>query len=193
MYSKKIGDEEFYEQIIMSRDFMDRTVIKIITENNFEALLDEKDPKAERVMGMIWLGKEAALCDGDIMGYSNLFHIIQSKTKRVNDRREGGTSLMDIVTNFFQFNRGLNYDFQYRFRTQSIQFYFLKEFICAFLMLVIFQYINLRYLALFSKATLFSLAPDGTPMDPLVNVENSIKEYWDWSTPALVLSGALIF
>jgi|LauGreDrversion4_2_1035121.scaffolds.fasta_scaffold286664_3 hypothetical protein len=85
----------------MSRDFMDRTVIKIITENNFEALLDEKDPKAERVMGMIWLGKEAALCDGDIWGYSNLVHIIYSKSKRVNERRMSDTSLIDIITNFF--------------------------------------------------------------------------------------------
>lgn len=101
MYSKKIGDEEFYERIIMSKDFTNRSVIKIITQNNFEALMDEMDPKAERVMGMIWLGKEAALCDGDIWGYSNFVHIIYSNTKKVNERREGGTTMMQIITNFF--------------------------------------------------------------------------------------------
>ena len=54
MYSKKIEDESYYEKIIMSKDFSDRSIIKIITKNNFEPLMDEKDPKAERVIMMIW-------------------------------------------------------------------------------------------------------------------------------------------
>jgi hypothetical protein len=69
----------------MSKDFTNRSIIKIITENNFEPLMDEKDPKAERVMLMIWQGKEAALCDGDIYGYSNLVHILFSNLKRVSE------------------------------------------------------------------------------------------------------------
>jgi hypothetical protein len=54
MYSKKIEDEGYYESIIMSTDFNNRNIVKIITENSFEPLMDEKDPKAERVMMMIW-------------------------------------------------------------------------------------------------------------------------------------------
>lgn len=45
--------------------------------------MHDTDPKAERVMMMIWRGKEAAHCDGDIFGYSNLAHIIFSKPKKI--------------------------------------------------------------------------------------------------------------
>ena len=86
MYSKKIKDEGYYESIIMSKDFNDSSIVKIITENNFGLLMDEMDPKAERVMMMIWQGKEAAHCDGDVMGYSNLVHVIYSKPKKVMER-----------------------------------------------------------------------------------------------------------
>jgi hypothetical protein len=55
-------------------------------------------------------------------------------------------------------------------------------------MLILFQYVNLRYLDLFSKETLFK-----NGVDPLINVENSIKEYMKWNTPAMLFSGALIF
>jgi hypothetical protein len=99
MYSKKIEDEAYYEKIIMSKDFSERSIIKIITKNNFEPLMDEKDPKAERVMMMIWQGKEAAKCDGDIYGYSNMVHVIMSKAKKVIDRN--GNTFMQIITNFF--------------------------------------------------------------------------------------------
>lgn len=150
MYSKKIEDEAYYESIIMSKDFKDRSIIKIITQNNFEALMDENDPKAERVMMMIWQGKEASHCDGDVQGYSSLVHVLMSKKKKVLEKQ----AFMQIVTNFFQPNGQLNYAFQYRFRTVSIQFYFYKELLCALLMLIIFQYINYRYLILFSNKVL---------------------------------------
>lgn len=61
--------------------------------------MDENDPKAERVMIMIWQGKEAAHCDGDIYGYSNFVHIIMSKAKKVTDRN--GNTFIQIVKNFF--------------------------------------------------------------------------------------------
>ena len=98
--------------------------------------MDDKDQKAERVMMMIWQGKEAALCDGDIFGYSNIVHIIWSRPRRIMERNNH--SFMQIITNFFTMNTNLNYAFQYRFRIESIQFYFYKELLCAFLMLIIF-------------------------------------------------------
>jgi hypothetical protein len=80
--------------------------------------MEEKDPKAERVMMMIWRGKEAAHCDGDILGYSNLVHVIQSKPKKIMERNR--SQFMQIVTNFFEMNIKMNYSFQYRFRIESI-------------------------------------------------------------------------
>lgn len=91
MFSSKISDEKYYEKLIMQEDFKSRTVLKIIIENNFESLMDEEDPKAENLMLMIWHGKEATRCDGNIYGYSNLAHIIMTKAKKISGKK---TSLM---------------------------------------------------------------------------------------------------
>jgi len=40
MYLAKIEDERFYEKLITGKDFKDRTVLKIITQNAFESLMD---------------------------------------------------------------------------------------------------------------------------------------------------------
>lgn len=54
MFSSKIEDEKYYEKLITQVDFKGRTVLKIITMNNFESLMDENDPKAENLMLTIW-------------------------------------------------------------------------------------------------------------------------------------------
>jgi hypothetical protein len=46
----------------------------------------EKDPKAENLMLMIWNGKEATSCDGNIYGYSNLAHILMTKAKKISGK-----------------------------------------------------------------------------------------------------------
>jgi hypothetical protein len=46
--------------------------------------MDENDPKAENLMLMIWNGKEATTCDGNLFGYSNLAHIFMRKGKKVS-------------------------------------------------------------------------------------------------------------
>lgn len=44
--------------------------------------MDEEDPKAENLMLKIWNGKESTKCDGNILGYSSLSHIIWSTKKK---------------------------------------------------------------------------------------------------------------
>lgn len=85
MYSKKIEDEEYYEKLMTSEDFKGRSLMKIITHNEFESLMEEADPKAENLLMTIWRGKQAARCDGDIIGYSNFTHILLTKAKRAKD------------------------------------------------------------------------------------------------------------
>ena len=113
--------------------------------------MGENDPKAENLMLMIWNGKEATRCDGNIYGYSNLSHIISTKAKKISGKK---TSLMQMITNYFEPNFKVDYSFQYRYRSRDISFYFKKEFMCALAMLVIFQYINYKYLVLFSSSYL---------------------------------------
>ena len=169
----------------MSKDFNDRSLIKIITENNFGLMMDDNDKKAERVMMMIWQGKEAAHCDGDIFGYSSLVHIMWSRPKRV--MRRNNHSFMQIVTNFFTMNDNLNYSFQYRFRIESIQFYFYKEFLCAFLMLIIFQYVNYRYLIMFSNKVLKGDS-DGNLLDLYIPSNSTIGNSSNMTSNVYVLN-----
>jgi hypothetical protein len=53
--------------------------------------MDENDPKAENLIVMIWDGKEATRCDGNIYGYSNLMHIITTRAKKMSGK---STSLL---------------------------------------------------------------------------------------------------
>ena len=108
MFSKKIIDEEYYESLIMGVDFKGRTVLKTITLNSFEDLMDELDPKAENIMVMIWHGKEAIQCDGNIFGYSNLSHIIMTKSKKISGKK---FQYMGMITNYFQPNFRVDYRF----------------------------------------------------------------------------------
>jgi hypothetical protein len=108
MFSSKIEDEKYYERLIMDLDFRGRSVLKIITQNNFESLMDENDPKAENLMLMIWHGKEATRCDGNIYGYSNLFQILMTKAKKISGKN---SSLMQMITNYFEPNFKVDYSF----------------------------------------------------------------------------------
>jgi hypothetical protein len=129
--------------------------------------MDENDPKAENLMLMIWHGKEATRCDGNIYGYSNLSHIISTKAKKISGKK---TSLMQMITNYFEPNFKVDYSFQYRYRSKAISFYFKKEFMCALAMLVIFQYINYKYLVLFSTSYINSASSSD---DTTTSTDNS--------------------
>ena len=79
MFISKIEDENYYENLILDTDFRGRSIAKIITENGFEPLMTEGDPKAENLIFRYWYGKRSSECDGDISGYSNLSQILLKK------------------------------------------------------------------------------------------------------------------
>lgn len=128
MYSSKIEDEDFYEELITDTDFRDRSLLKIITDKEFEPLMDENDPKAENIMMSIYQGKETTRCDGNIKGYSSIYHVITSRPKKV---AQNTFKWFPFLKNFFEPNYDFDYNFQYRYRSHSINFIFWKEFFCA--------------------------------------------------------------
>lgn len=71
----------------MDQDFKGRSILKIICENLFEPLMNEGDPKAENLILQIWHGREATKCDGNIYGYSNITHILWTKSKKVSGKK----------------------------------------------------------------------------------------------------------
>jgi hypothetical protein len=105
----------------MNTDFRGRSVLKIITVNGFEPLMNQGDAKAENMMMSIWYGKESHKCDGNIYGYSCLAHIVKTKTKKAIGKKY---SFFKVVSNYFQPNFEVDYSFQYRYRTKSISFLF---------------------------------------------------------------------
>lgn len=84
--------------------------MKIITQNNFEPLMDEKDPKAENLMNKLWKGKEATNCDGTIFGYSSLTNVVFKPYKKLN---QGGkrSTFFDVASNSFEPNFRVDYMF----------------------------------------------------------------------------------
>ena len=106
--------------------------------------MDEDDPKAENMMLSIWHGKEATKCDGILNGYSSLTHILKSSTKKLTG------SFFNIISNYYRPNFDVDYSFQYRYRSKAVSFFFKKEFLCALIMLIIFQYTNLQYIDIFN-------------------------------------------
>ena len=98
--------------------------------------MSEEDPKAESLIMSMWKGKESTKCDGNIFGFSNLFHILLKKSKKVTDPK---TSYFDICTNYFKVNLEVDYTFQHYYRSRDISFFFKKEFFMAIILLCVYQ------------------------------------------------------
>ncbi len=69
--------------------------------------MPESDPKPENVMIKIWEGGEATKCDGNMFGYSNLYHIIWTKAKKTG----GKATFFQLISSFFEPNFTVDYTF----------------------------------------------------------------------------------
>ena len=142
VFNGKIEDEDKYEKLIMDVDFKGRSVLNIICYKGFSPLMSEEDPKAENIINNMWWGAQSTKCDGNITGYSNLYHILYSSFNNVTDEN---TLFMDIVTNFFVLNTKVDYSFQHRYRSMDISFYFKKDMIMGFFVLILQMYVIYYY------------------------------------------------
>jgi len=61
-------DDDKIEKIFLDTDFKDRTLLKIITINEFAPLL--KSYKLNVLLNEIWEGKNTFECDGQITNFS---------------------------------------------------------------------------------------------------------------------------
>ena len=183
-YSAQIDDEDYYEELITDTDFKGRSLLKIITDLEFEPLMDEMDSKAENIMMSIYQGKETTKCDGNIKGYSSIYHVITSRPKRVPVQK---FTLLKFLKNSFEPNFDFDYSFQYRYRSHSINFIFIKEFICALFILCIFQFINYEYLDLFNTDEL-----NGTEAENRQKIEDNIDTYRGYNIVAFLFSFSLL-
>ena len=118
--------------------------------------MSENDPKGGTVIRNIWHGDDFTKCDGNIMGYSNISHILFNRAKRAADN----ATFMEIVSGNYEMNDRVDYTFQYKYRSKAVSEYFLKEIIMAGVMVGIYTIINGDYQSEFKG--------------PLVYVESAI-------------------
>jgi hypothetical protein len=68
-------------QIFMEVDFLDRTVMKLITIEGYECLL--KHPKTDALLDELWVGKSSYECDGRITDFSMLSYLWGATIKKL--------------------------------------------------------------------------------------------------------------
>ena len=142
------------EDIFMERDFLDRTVLNIITDNSLKPFI--VIGKLRFLLDKIWDGKESDMIDGKISHFSKTKYLLYHEIKRL----KGVTvSIRDILGDNFRANiQDYNFMFQIKFRMQSVSIIFIKDFACATFIVIMFQYINYSYLNLFTERTYMKAA-----------------------------------
>lgn len=97
-------DEDIVESIFTETDFLDRTVLKLISDNEYEPLM--RDQKISDLLDLLWVGKNSYECDGRITEFSLLSYLAIAKVRKLNGQKIEIGSLLgsafkkDITQNF---------------------------------------------------------------------------------------------
>ena len=140
-------DYDLIESIFLSRDYKNRSLIKIVTLYQLKSFL--KSTKTTILLDTLWQGLYTTECDGRLADFSTMNYLLNSKTMKVEGRK---ISPKDLLTNQFTINISrVKFWFQYVFRNESIDYIFKKDFLSATFIVIVFQYINFQYLELFRE------------------------------------------
>lgn len=113
-----------------------------------------------------------------------IYHVIFTKPKKMP---QANFSHWKFLSNSFEPNFEFDYSFQYRYRHHSIYFIFMKEFLCALSILIIFQYINYLYLDLFNVDGM-----SGTDIEKEAKLEDNLSTYKGYNLLAFLFSFSLL-
>lgn len=118
----------------MDKDFLERTVLNIITDNKIMSFIVIN--KLRFLIDKIWDGKDSGVIDGKISHFSKTEYLMYHEIKRLKGVK---VDLHDIMGNNFKTNiEDYNFIFQLKFRQQSIMIIFVKDFLCATLIVIVF-------------------------------------------------------
>jgi len=93
---KKIVDnmeDEKIEKIFLDTDFKDRTLMKIITTNEFQQLFASH--KLNVLLEQIWQGKNTFDCDGHLSDFSQMIYIFSAPIKKLPGKKIKATELLN--------------------------------------------------------------------------------------------------
>jgi hypothetical protein len=78
-------EDEKIERVFLDADFRDRTVLKIVTMNEFAPLCSSD--KVSVLLQEIWEGKKTFECDGQVSDFSIINYLATSKIQKVKGKR----------------------------------------------------------------------------------------------------------
>lgn len=124
------------------------------------------------------MGKEATNCDGNIYGYSSFMHILTQESKKVTN----DCDFLKLVKKDFSYNMQVDYSFQHRYRSRSIESYFQKELLCAFIICIMSVIIWFDYMKKFKSNDIYmySVLETNLTISNFVNssyVEDSMYDF----------------
>ena len=100
----------------MERDFLDRTVLSMITENDIKLFIVKI--KLGFLIAKIWNGKDSNLIDGKISHFSRTEYLLKHNLRILPSVKLG---FSDIIASEFKPNIvDYNFLYQRKFRNQSI-------------------------------------------------------------------------
>ena len=169
------------EETFMEKDFLDRTVLNIITDNVIMPFIVIN--KLHFLINKIWDGKDADLIDGKTEHFSRTKYLINHEIKRL---RGVNVTIKDIIGENFTPNiNEFNFNYQFKFRTRSVLMIFWTDFLCAFFIVCMFQYINYSYLNLF---TVRRFQDAFTYDDKIAIIAKNIESYKHFNFVGTILS-----
>jgi hypothetical protein len=179
-------EDELVESIFLDKDFKDRTLFKIVTQYNLYSFLSTG--KVNTVLDIVWEGINSTDCDGNLVDFSLLTFLAGSSVKTIPGKR---ISIKQLLFNsYVSQSNELNFWFQYKYRHESVQYIFYKELFFAAGIAFAFQYINFRYLDLFSKEGYSSLATEALQKAYL---EDQISTYNGFNFVGTIFAASMLY
>jgi hypothetical protein len=89
-------EDEKIEKVFLDVDFKDRTILKIVTLNDFQPIFSSY--KVNVLLQEIWEGKNTYECDGQLSNFSLVNHLATYKMEKIKGKKYG---FKEIVTQNF--------------------------------------------------------------------------------------------
>ena len=137
---------EHIPAIFMDTDYLDRTVLRLITQGDFDPLL--KNEKVFAFIDELWVGKLTNQCDGKYTDFSLLTFMASAPIKKLPGQTLELSSILGL--NFEREIEKDQFSIQYRFRKISIAYIFTKELGWTIAVCTLFIIINYQYLTCFN-------------------------------------------
>ena len=118
-------EDSLFFNVFFDTDFKDRTLMRIISENEYDKLF--KSERIDLLLHEIWQGEGTNSCNGTIIDFSVLQYLFYTPIKAIKGQEVSIKSILGLK--YKPSIENDTYWFQYYFRHTSISYIFNKELI----------------------------------------------------------------